>query len=489
MQFHKKLLLLAGALLLLRAVFLVLLPLSDPSEARYSLIIKLMAESKNYLEPQLIMGGEQVPFAGKPPLYFQAGGVASELFGVTLFAARLPAFLAAVLLLAMVYLGLRKISDPVSAAAAVLLTISGGFFFLLAGVVMTDMLLALAVTAGIFFYMLFSAETEKLWKKAYSIGFFASLGVGMLVKGPVALVMAGLPVFFFVALNKRWGELRNHAWIVGSAVFLLIAAPWFVLMAQKDPGFLEYFFLNENFKRFLFKEYGDRYGAGRETFRGMALVWFVVANLPALVLLMPALRNRWRTAFGRDTWRNPATALPLLGCLCITGFWCLTSRVLVTYLLPTAPLAASWIALQLKNRGFWEEKQFQTLLVRAGAMITVLLGISLTTVMLLGPQISDKMPEKFYRELLLRADATAELREKSFYFAEDVPFSARVYLPAQKIRKHPDEYYALSCQESKKDILCVRDKVIRKNGAPPKRRLLFRRGRWQAYAPEESKQR
>ena len=100
---------LLGVLALLRLVLNCLVPLMDPSEARYALICKIMAESGNYLEPKLIHDGVLMNFEGKPPLSFQAGAVACRILGVNLFAVRLPSFLFAAGLLGIMYGVLRRI--------------------------------------------------------------------------------------------------------------------------------------------------------------------------------------------------------------------------------------------------------------------------------------------------------------------------------------------------------------------------------------------
>ena len=88
--------------------------------------------------------------------------------------------------------------------------------------------------------------------------------------------------------------------------------------------------------RFTTQNYGDRYGSGHQTFPGMAAVWFVVASLPYLPLaLWLGLRERGRRICAKaDFSSHPVLALSLLGCLCMTAFWCLTSRALLAYLLP-----------------------------------------------------------------------------------------------------------------------------------------------------------
>ena len=100
---------LLAALCILRLVLNTIVPLMDPSEARYALICKIMAESGNYLEPKLIHEGVLMNFEGKPPLCFQAGAAACRILGVNLFAVRLPSFLFAAGLLAVLYGVVRRV--------------------------------------------------------------------------------------------------------------------------------------------------------------------------------------------------------------------------------------------------------------------------------------------------------------------------------------------------------------------------------------------
>ena len=51
---RKQFLWLLCALVLLRLILNAVVPLMDPSEARYALICKIMAENHNFLEPKLI---------------------------------------------------------------------------------------------------------------------------------------------------------------------------------------------------------------------------------------------------------------------------------------------------------------------------------------------------------------------------------------------------------------------------------------------------
>src|SRR5204863_9620818 len=50
---------------------------------------------------------------------------------------------------------------------------------------------------------------------------------------------------------KDWRWLRSLQVGWGSAIFLCITAPWFVLVADRNPGFAQFFFVHEHFQRYL----------------------------------------------------------------------------------------------------------------------------------------------------------------------------------------------------------------------------------------------
>lgn len=498
---------------LLRLALNAFMPLIDPSEARYAMICRIMAESGNFLEPKLVYEGVLMNFEGKPPLCFQAGAAACRVLGVNLFAVRLPSTLFAAALLAVMYGVLRRIRGEAVAQLSVLLALASSVFFLYAGLCMTDMALAFCVCSAVFAYMLFDHETVRLNKKLASVGFFAALGLGMLVKGPVALVMAGLPIFLFVLLGNRWRDLANHAWISGLAAFVLIAAPWFVLMERANPGFLHYFFVNENFKRFLFKEYGDRFGAGRETFRGMAFVWFLLTNLPTVLIPLFFLWSKDGRGKLAGVFRKTALAndLPMLGFLSITLFWCLTSRVLIYYVLPTAPFFAAWLADRLIA---WDCAD------RAGSGNALRIGLyaiplatcaAFASFPFVAEHWTDKMPGGFFKK------AAALVPDgQHFYFYREVPYSAYFYLgdldgeridepaalacavsaarigrdaPAvpHRVIRHPKEAFDVSEEASLPYYLVTRKHNLKRHPLVKPRRLLLENDVWALYAPFEEK--
>ncbi len=321
-------------LALTRLAVMTLSPVFDPSESRYAAICANMAESGDFLVPRFIHKGVFQSFDGKPPLLFQTGGILCKAFGRNEISVRLPAFLSAIGLLGILFFAVRRLKDASAARIAVVVCATSVAFYAAAGFCMTDVPLTFCVGGALLLESVFAKSRER-WM---SLAIFALLGLGMLVKGPVALVLFGLPVLADAIANRRLELLSRHDWIFGPLIFLAICAPWYALMERETPGFLKYFFVNENLLRFLVHDYGDRYGAGRETFRGMSAIWAMVVTLPWTPLLfLKAREMRFRDA--------APEALLTWGIVAITGFWCLTSRVPLAYLLPVVPLFAARLAM------------------------------------------------------------------------------------------------------------------------------------------------
>ena len=338
----KRLLPILLSLLAIRLVLMAVVPVFEPSEARYAAISVNMARTGDFVVPRFTHDLRYRSFDGKPPLVFQAGGLFCRLFGTgegelgnrfaNQFAVRLFPLLSAALLLWILFHCVRRKYDDEAARLAVAICATSTAFFAAAGISMTDMSLACCVAGALLLYDLGG------WPARFGVA--ALLGAAMIVKGPVGLVMFGLPVFVDAVVNRNWTKFLNWRWFAVAPVFFAVAAPWFLLVERVNPGATWYFFYNENFLRFVTPDYGDKYGKGREAFRGVSILWALVVTLPWS--LVPLLRLKRPHLFTLHS--SLFTSFPFLALAAIVGFWCLTSRVLVYYLFPAVPLFAVWLA-------------------------------------------------------------------------------------------------------------------------------------------------
>lgn len=337
---------LAAGAALARLATLGLYPLLDTTEARYAEIARKMAELGDWITPWFDYG---VPFWGKPPLAFWLTAASFKLFGVGEFAARLPHLLSAILVGWLVWDWSAKRSRREAAYALGLL--SGSFlYFVTAGAVITDTSLFAGTTLAMrgFWLGLHGAEAQRRRERWL---LFLGLGLGLLAKGPVALVLAGLPVaiWTFATVNtaRVW---RDLPWLRGGLLTLALALPWYMLAETRTPGFLNYFLVGEHWQRFVTPGWqGDLYGRAHAFPRGTIWLFAFAALLP-WSLLLPAAALRWRKVARLPP--NPQTEHGWLLYLLLWGltpavFFSAARNILWTYVLPGLPafalLAAAWL--------------------------------------------------------------------------------------------------------------------------------------------------
>jgi 4-amino-4-deoxy-L-arabinose transferase-like glycosyltransferase len=79
----------------------------------------------------------------------------------------------------------------------------------------------------------------------------ALLGLGTLAKGPVAIALGGAVALVWLVIEGRAREAFAMPWFSCAIVYLAITAPWFVLAAERNAGFLQFFFVHEHVQRYL----------------------------------------------------------------------------------------------------------------------------------------------------------------------------------------------------------------------------------------------
>jgi len=331
-SWHHPIVLTLLGLLVVRIVAMLLIPLNDTTEARYAEIARKMLETGNWVT---LLHDYNVAFWAKPPLSTWLSAASMGIFGVNEFAARLPALLLSAGVLALTFSLARTRLTREAALIAVLVLASSLVFMLSAGTVMTDPALMFCVTLSqcAFWYAI------SLKRRAWAYLFFVGLGLGLLAKGPLAIVLIGLPIFFWVLIRKQWRALwKELPWFSGVILMLIIALPWYGLAEIRTPGFLNYFIMGEHVSRFLDPGWkGDLYGFAHSTTHGTIWLYTLGALFPWSLLFV------WR--FARNRRKNLDKARDNDGWLLYTSLWSLmtlafftlSGNILWVYSLPMTP--------------------------------------------------------------------------------------------------------------------------------------------------------
>lgn len=419
--------LLLAAILLLRLVSMGAYPLMDTTEARYGEMARKMLETANWLTPQFDYG---VPFWGKPPLSFWASAGTMKIAGIGAWGARLAPFLATftagLLFFAWPFDGDGR-QRRLMALSCWIVTAISGIGFVASGAVMTDSFLALGLMLSMvsFYRALDTPQTRSIWKYL----FFVGLAVGLLGKGPLALVLTGLPLLLWVALTRRWRDMwKCLPWLKGTALALALSVPWYVLAERATPGFLNYFIAGEHFHRFIDKGWqGDLYGSGHARTIGTVWLYGIVMFLPWSLLLPFLLYKVGLRSRSRAEGKSPG-AIAYLVCWAISPllFFTFARNILPAYVLPSIPplaiLTVEWIRRAAQRY--------------PGAHDLVLMPVALVAVMaffLLGGGFQH-LEYRCQRDLLRYWDGESPL----FYVDEKrVPYSAQFYSQGRARRGDP----------------------------------------------------
>jgi len=414
-------------------------PLMDTTEARYAEIARKMLETGDWLMPQFDYG---VPFWGKPPLSTWLSALSMAAFGVNEFAARFPSLLLLAGCGALVYaLGaLRGGRDQ--ALWTLALFSATGMVFVAAGGVMTDPALVLGTTLSMAGFWIAVHGADR-FRRVAGLAFFAGLAVGLLAKGPVALVLVFVPVGAATIWTRSWRVAwQRLPWIAGSASAFAVAAAWYWAAERASPGFLDYFLVGEHWKRFVEPGWkGDLYGSAHARARGMIWLFWIAAALPWSVgalawLVRAALRRRDRVrSHVNDPWR----AYLLLWAVTPMLFFTPAGNILVTYVLPGLPAFALLLGeLWRPDRGApgveHRDRELRPA-VRLAVAGAIALPVALVAAIVV---LHARLETERSQKALVRAFEQGRAEEKSrlVYFPQR-PHSAEFYSRG-KARKAPD---------------------------------------------------
>lgn len=315
------------------------LGLVGPDEPRYAWVAREMAESGDWVTPRLY--GE--PWFEKPVLYYWGAAAAFRVFGVNEFAARLPSALAALLATLALAALARRLYGKLAAQFVVLMlpTCVGMFGFARAAT--TDMLFSAALTLAMACATVlvgFPAGTrpERYWLLLFG----GALGLGMLAKGPAAIVLAAGSVFFWVIVTRKWREAFRLARPETVVAVAVVALPWYVECALRNPDFLRVFFIAHNFERFL-----------TPIFQHQQPFWFygpilLLGLLPWTVLLLGSMADGIRAVRER-TLRDSSGFFLACWAVFPIFFFSISKSKLPGYILPAIPTLVLLLARSLAH--------------------------------------------------------------------------------------------------------------------------------------------
>lgn len=308
--------------------------LLGPDEPRYAAIAAAMARTGDWITPHL--WGR--PWLEKPVLYYWLAALSDGSHRVASAASsRLPnALLAAAMLLGL-FFWLRRERSAHAGMLGALIGLSSVFVFAFGRAATTDMTLTAPFALGMMALYLWLREGETarpLWLNCAAV----AMALATLAKGPVALVLGALALVGFAALTGRW-QLWPRLFRPSAVVlYLVVAAPWYVLAELHNHGFFHSFFVQQNLERM-----------ATNVYRHPQPFWFYVPVILLAVFPWTGWFGLPLTA-GWKKYREPLHAYLLCWLLAPIVFFSFSASKLPGYILPAVPAAVALLAVCAEDR-------------------------------------------------------------------------------------------------------------------------------------------
>jgi 4-amino-4-deoxy-L-arabinose transferase-like glycosyltransferase len=376
------------------------LGLVGPDEPRYAWIARAMAQTGDWVTPRLY----GVPWFEKPILYYWVAALGFNLHLPVEWAARLPSAIAALTAaLAIAWLGWKfcaptekthELNQPIFStnpaflAPVIFSTSVAAIGFARAAT--PDMLFAASITlamgsaasymsaSGVLHHSNTSSTNDRKNSIATLALFGAFLGLGVLAKGPAAVLLAGGAIGIWALATSHIRQALRLAHPIAIAAFGVIALPWYLICAHRNSDFLHVFIFQHNFQRYL-----------TPLFQHKQPFWFFIpitllAVLPWTPFLMSAALQG-RESLRGSTWKNSPGFFFVCWALFPILFFSLSQSKLPSYILPAIPPLALLLAASA-NYGFARSRTLSITILVLVAIAWLTLGAAAAEYFMTDPQ-------------------------------------------------------------------------------------------------------
>ncbi|CAG7602502.1 glycosyltransferase family 39 protein [Candidatus Vallotia tarda] len=335
-------------------------------EGRYAEMAREMLVTGDWITPRY----NGYKYFEKPPLQTWFNAVTFALFGVGDWQARFYTALcgfAGILLVG--YTGLRVLNQSAGLMAALVLA-SSPYWNLISHLNVLDTGLAFWMELTLCSLLLAQrVDLPEHLRRRWMWLCWASMALAVLSKGLIGLILPGASLVIYTVVARDWAVWKRLHSVSGALIFLGIVLPWFVLVQLKNPEFFYYFFIIQQFERYLTPAQ-NRPGPFYY-FVGVMLVGF----LPWASVAAQSIRQGWRIPHQQNGFAP--VILLLVWSIFIFLFFSASHSKLTSYTLPVAPALALVIGLYLPRvtREQWQRHLLGYMLFLTIASIVAYLAL------------------------------------------------------------------------------------------------------------------
>lgn len=353
-------------------------------EGRYAEIAREMFASGDWVTIRY----NALKYFEKPPFHMWVTALSYTLFGVGDWQARLCVALSGMIgLLASVLAAHRWYGTRVALLTGLVL-VAAPMWSVAAHFNSLDMTLSGAMACVLAFMLLAQHPSATPAARRYWMwACWVAMGVAILTKGLVGIALPGLVLVIYTLVSRDFGLWRRLHLITGIALMLIVTVPWFWLVSERNPEFLNFFFIHEHWQRYTSTVHS----------RKGPLWYFVPLLVAGFIPWLGLMPRMWQAMRGGAAAARTATVKPFQPAL-LAGIWAiaifvffsLSSSKLPGYIVPIFPALAILAAVALKEI---DEKAWKRQL--NGMLVVAALGLLASPVV--ATLNSDNTPNELYR--------------------------------------------------------------------------------------------
>lgn len=334
-----------------------------------------MLDSGDWLVPHYF--GQ--PRLQKPPLAYWETAVSFALLGKSEGAARLPAAISGILLVAIVFFLAGQFYARRTARMAAWATLTSVYFVLQFRLAEVDATLAMLVATALYFLSAPPGYSARL--RPY--GFWIALGLTVLAKGPVGLLMIG-SIVAVLLLDRRWRpRLQQLVHCRALIAFSILSLSWPLAIVATVPGSAALWW-----QETLGRVAADPHGSQRMV--GYYLIAALWLTLPWTPLVVAGIVTSIRRGLSGH-WR-PSDSLLLAWFLMPVVVLSFSAGKQEHYLIPALVPCSLWAGRQLAllTRKSWSWRFALAGRDAVRAMIGIAFAVIVMTVAIVLPQVDSR---------------------------------------------------------------------------------------------------
>jgi 4-amino-4-deoxy-L-arabinose transferase-like glycosyltransferase len=359
----------------------------DANEAFYVETPREMMERADYITPYF----NYEPRINKPVLSYWIVGAFYKAFGVSVGVERLAIALGVLAIIAAAAVLARITAWPLEPPALSERSESkgppalsgrseskvgrGAALLAAAGIASLPRLLMLGrrifidiwITAFMSLTLMFFALSERFpaRRRLFLILMYVAAGLGMLTKGPVAIVLPGLAFLLYFLVQRELRRIGDMMLPLGALIVLLIVVPWYAALFHAHGW--------EYIRSFIVSENLERYTSGYGVHQDRSLLFYIPVILSDSFPLSPLL-----VVAAVAAWRERERLDVLLWCWIVTivGFFSLSAGKQDLYIFPTIAAVVALTATAIERGRLRPEwRGWTTGALAVAAFLVALAGI------------------------------------------------------------------------------------------------------------------